>query len=78
MWLTLGGGGAASLGWLMVTQAATFSLVWCIGGLLLVGGVICLIPAAFIIGGYALYGIAILVIIAAIVVIVYYFAQNLY
>ena len=78
MLLTLGGVIAAGIGWLMVTSAAAFSLVWWLGVILLIGGVICLIPAVFMIG-YIAFWIAVgLLALAVFVAIVNYFVQHPY
>jgi hypothetical protein len=78
IWLTLGGLAAAGLGWLMLTGAATFSLVWWIGVALLVGGVGCLLPAGEVALVTFMVVFGVLLVLAVLIEIIKYFGKHVY
>lgn len=78
VWLTLGGASAVLIGWQMVDAAATWSLVWWLGGLFILGGCVCLLPLALTAAVITFWIFVALVVIAILIAIVEYFIEHPY
>ena len=73
IWVSAAGALAVWLGSTMVSTAATLSFVWCLGCVLVIGGLIALIPV-FVMGAAVAIGAAV---IAVVLWIIKYFATHI-
>lgn len=79
---TLGGVAALGFGWVLVSFAATFSFVWWVGVLVMIGGVVYVAKGAFLAIQFAVSAFIIIIVVLIALAIIFsllgYFLQHPY
>lgn len=79
IWMpTVGGVILTPLGWILMSAAATWSFAWFVGLLMFLGGCLCLIPAAMILGVVTIVIFIVCIVLAILLAIIGYFVEHPY